>query len=289
LSRAAFFIKEAVDMITTPFEEAAKASRALRSATLSAGGGSGLSAVDTALGRESGSFAGEANSFRDRLLKDPFAAMSFGAIVPPAVFGGNQDNTVYLRRAIEKLANIQDENNRLLEARRMGLEAVLPFTYASRGARGFAYSEGKNAEEMNRAGRGFEGDINAAGGAASSKWQQVYEQLLNNTTSTRLGFQTASWAVGSLAKGALQMMNGDWKGGLKEWGRHPDLANGSSQQQAMDANTRALNTLSGAIKSGGMTIGGHRTQNAIPPALRSLELERNFEADKVRLGGAIVR
>lgn len=123
----------ALDPIREMRESADRAHSAiteLRTAQIFTGGGAagvgGLASAFESIGIQAERMGDIAEGLRERLFRDPLAMQAFGRAVIPARLGGPQDSARILDEAVRLLRETTDAEERLMTARRLGLEALLP-------------------------------------------------------------------------------------------------------------------------------------------------------------------
>lgn len=137
------------------------------------GGGAGVRAY----GVRAGDIGGMAASLRSAIISDPLAMVASqrlgipgGAMVDPR-YGGLTDNVAILQKAIEGLAKITDGEERLTEARRLGLEAITPMLAGSQINRDRLVSDAANAAGITRP--GAMQNLSAADARLGASWQNL--------------------------------------------------------------------------------------------------------------------
>lgn len=132
----AYGVSEAFQFLKNQTMQAAESLSTFADAVNQTGGSaSDIAGLNFGYGIPGGQITSMANAFRQRLESDPFAMMSGArAGISPqldARFGGNQNNAELLQKGLDYLHGIQDQEERLLEARRLGLEGALKYVNVS--------------------------------------------------------------------------------------------------------------------------------------------------------------
>jgi hypothetical protein len=231
------------------------------------------------MGMSPSDVAGAANSFRDRLGTDPFAMMAFGKPVISDKIGGPGDNVKLLITAIDQLAVIENQQTRLLQARRMGLENFLWMADLTGGQRQMLKESGAQTGSLHNLNRGADARNNYLEQLGNDQWAQVRETWLPALSGfgqqMKLG---AGWIANNIFP-ALQTAHRAWAA------VHGDGQGGGSS--ALDKNTQALEDLAYMFRDSQRTVygGGQLGGLAIPPGLKGFRLQEALHSETITLGG----
>jgi hypothetical protein len=286
-TRSLFFVSHAVRLVHNaflglirPLEDATKFIRAWNVAAAQAGGATGFG-VGIAAGMGPGGFQSQADAFRQRLASDPLTVMAYGKAMLPPEYGGPQDTTRELQKAILKLAGIMDEDTRLMTARRMQLQPFLNLSYANRDLleQTFALDE-----RSNRRFKGARTAIQNADqiGAQADEYRALFLGKFSVPGHTL--WQNLRRNVWSALEGEYGMMPEI----RRIWSREDTGHKGEESTRATKDLTQEIRFLAGLLKQErGISGGGDRTRAAIPPGLTGLRLGQAIASDQLRLGGIV--
>lgn len=279
----------ALDPIREMRESAERARTAvteLRQAQIFTGGGpggvGGLASSLEAIGISAERLGGIAEGLRERLFRDPLAMQAFGRAVIPARLGGPQDSARILDEAVRLLRETRDSEERLLTARRLGIEALLPL----------ADLETRHYEAMRREGevRGslVDGEMRQLRATRDSFSQRLKDlQEEHDLVAERRRLKIGNWIRENIQLPFEELFR---VGGPLDLGANADVrqarekaAQGQgaaeAQRVALEENTLALRMLRDEYANG-----GPRARGAVPPELRGTALSRAIESDDLRWG-----
>lgn len=284
VNRTVYFTYHSFKILAGAFEALAGPARELAQAQIVGGGSShGAFGIGRAAGLDEAGTASASVAFHERLASDPLAAMTFGGPKLPLAMGGNQNTFPDLMKAIDRLASIQNENTRIMAARRGGLEAFLSMSYASPSIRKYLADQSVGSDRAIRAGRAEEADISGLNAAAMNDWKMAGTRLARATAPLR---GTGAAIFGGFGALAEKLSHG------LEWIANTPAAlqeamGGGKQKTEISKNTQAMEDLAGVFRDMGRTIhgGGARTKAAIPEGIKGMRLQQAIHDDALRLGG----
>lgn len=249
---------------------------------LTSGAGAGqfgaLAAQFRAIGLEAQQISDVASNFRERLFHDPIAIGAFGRSVLPSRLGGPQDETRELREAMEIIRSATTAEGRLYEARRLGLEVMLPLADADE--RHYRAME----EEGERRGRMVDEELRqlrANSAASEQRLKDLQDERDLDMERSRLGLK--NWWRDNVIIPLSELANRT-NPNIERF-RNGSATNGSPQERhtaAVEANTIALATLQNELANA-----GPRGRAAIPAGLKGITLEKALESGKLQTGAFI--
>ena len=284
LSELTRFAKNPIEEMRQSAERAQTAITELRQAQIFTGGGAagvgGLASTLEAIGISAERMTGIAEGLRERLFTDPLAMQAFGRAVVPARFGGPQDSARILDEAVRLLRETRDSEERLLTARRLGIEALLPL----------ADLEDRHYEALRREGA-------VRGGLVDEETRQLratrdsYAQRLKDLQEERdLVAQRRQMKIGNWIRENIQLPFEELfsiGGPLDPDPAHRRLrAEAGQRQSAAEANRAAMeeNTLALRMMRDEFANAGPRARGAVPGEMRGTALNRAIESDDIRWG-----
>lgn len=221
-----------------------------------------------------------AAGFRERLFRDPIAISAFGRSVLPSRLGGPQDETRELREAMEMIRSATSAEGRLYEARRLGLEVMLPLADADQ--RHYQALE----QEGERRGAMVDEELRQLRANHVTQQERLKDlQDERDMIRERIGLQLGNLWRDKVILPLAELRERFEEGFARAVGLGPASASGSGPDRhtaAIEQNTRALATLQNELANS-----GRRGNAALPAGLRGMTLEKALESGKLQTGAFI--
>lgn len=254
--------------------------RAQLTSGASAGQFGSLAAQFGSIGLPAGQVNDMAHEFRERLFHDPVAISGFGRSVLPARLGGPQDETRELREAMQMLRSITSAEERLYEARRLGLEVLLPLADADDRHFDAMVAEGERRGAM------VDEELRQLRANHTAQEQRLKDlQAETDMIHERIGLRLSNWWRDNITipnqEGELFRQREE----ARLLGLGPQSVAGSGgnrHTQAVEENTKALATLKNELANS-----GRRGRAAIPAGLHGVTLEKALESGKLTMGAFV--
>lgn len=278
-----------VGVFTAAAKHAADALNDLRGAAMQTGGNAQeVANLHYVYGFQNSQIGNAASSLAHRLASDPWAAMASaniggpGMIPPPELGGAYVDQAKLLEEHVNLLRRITNAEQRLTEARRLGLESIL---------NQIMISEGQAAINQVTA--------NTAAGIADPFSQSMARDFMSAISNFGASISNFVNAIGNMfipiltfALNFLSMAFNGWAmifDAFYKWfaGNFAKLFTGKNPfEEALKQNTNATNSNTAAmLGQPGIYGGGARGRNAVPPALKGEAFRQAMQGQTLNWGG----